>query len=151
MILPEKPRPEDLRFALSLHLAALRVRERAYAPYSKYKVGAAIMTQNHRTYVGCNVETANYDCTHAEEAALAAMVADGHRAPRWLLVVSGLEENERPISAAPCGKCRQKLMEFSQLSGHDLGVFVVDGTGNVDIIRLSYLLPDAFGPAATRA
>jgi len=60
--------------------AALQVRLQAYAPYSRYQVGAAILTERLKIYSGCNVEAADYDGTHAEESALAAMVAAGERA-----------------------------------------------------------------------
>jgi cytidine deaminase len=127
--------------------AAMEVRENAYAPYSKYKVGAAILTADNRLYTGCNVETANYDCTHGEESALAAMVADGNRSPKYLLVVGGLEGADHVSSAAPCGKCRQRLMEFASLSGYDLTIFVVKGIHEYGKVRISELLPDSFGPA----
>jgi cytidine deaminase len=125
-----------------------QIRRRAYAPYSKYTVGAALLTRDGNVYVGCNVESADYDGTHAEEAALASMVAGGCRSPVMLAVLGKLEDGpERAV--LPCGKCRQKLVEFSSLSGYDLDVVVWDGKDGVvpQLTKLSELLPASFGPA----
>jgi cytidine deaminase len=127
--------------------AALEVRERAYAPYSKYQVGAAILTADGSLFAGCNVESADYDGTHAEESALAAMVAHGQRSPVMLAVVGGLEGQTASLAVTPCGKCRQKLMEFSSLSGYDLDIVVAGGVGGLWLVNLSELLPTSFGPA----
>lgn len=140
--------PDDLKRMDELLEAARNVRLRAYAPYSRYMVGAAILTAGGAVYAGCNVESADYDGTHAEEAALAAMVAAGERSPVRLAVFGGLEGNLDPSCAPPCGKCRQKLMEFSSLSGVDLRIFVREQNGGVwRIMLLSELLPSSFGPA----
>jgi cytidine deaminase len=127
--------------------AALEVRERAYAPYSKYQVGAAILTASGNLYAGCNVEAADYDGTHAEESALASMVSHGDRSPVMLAVVGALEGQEASLALTPCGKCRQKLMEFASLSGYDLDVVVLAEEGGLRLAKLSELLPSAFGPA----
>ncbi|MEY4745213.1 MAG: Cytidine deaminase [Candidatus Parcubacteria bacterium] len=142
------PTEYDLAHAEALLEAARKVRLNAYAPYSKYQVGAALLTPGGRMYVGCNVESADYDGTHAEEAALAAMVASGDRTPVLLAVFGGLEGEADPSNAPPCGKCRQKLMEFSSLSGHELGIFVTDPVrGDLRVVLLSEILPWSFGPA----
>lgn len=138
--------------------AALAVRKQAYAPYSKYQVGAAILAASGRIYVGCNVECADYDGTHAEEAALAAMVAAGERTPLAVLVYGGLEDaivTPQDARTPPCGKCRQKLLEFASLSGYDLGVArwnePIDEGDTYDLffelVPISKVLPEAFGPA----
>lgn len=122
---------------------AEEIRLRAYAPYSKYLVGAAISTAG-GVFLGCNVEAADYDGTHAEEAALAAMVAGNCRAPLSIAVVGGLVGTP-PMLVAPCGKCRQKLIEFASLSGVDLRVIL---TANKILgVPISKLLPYSFGPA----
>jgi len=131
---------------------AERVRLQAYAPYSKFMVGAAILTSRRNIFAGCNVESADYDGTHAEEAALAAMVAAGERSPRLLVVIGALEGSgpsiEDPGFTGPCGKCRQKLMEFSSLCGHDLQILERSRKPGVyKLRRLSELLPASFGPA----
>lgn len=128
--------------------AAGQIRQRAYAPYSKFVVGAAILTRGNTIYVGCNVECADYDGTHAEEAALSAMVAAGTRSPIALAVIGALEGGSEGV-VMPCGKCRQKLWEFSSLSGYDLDVVLWDGKDGVapQLCKLSELLPESFGPA----
>lgn len=142
------PDADDLARMEELLDAARHVRLQAYEPYSKYQVGAAILTASGRIFTGCNVEAADYDGTHAEESALAAMVAGGDRSPVLLAVFGGLEGDPDPSSAPPCGKCRQKLMEFSSLSGRDLRIFVRDPAGGEwRIALLSQMLPWSFGPA----
>ena len=128
--------------------AAMEVRERAYAPYSKFQVGAAILTADGSLFAGCNVESADYDGTHAEESALAAMVAHGQRSPVMLAVAGNLEDQAASLAVTPCGKCRQKLMEFSSLSGYDLDVVVLGEGGVLRLAKLSDLLPMSFGPAS---
>src|SRR5688500_8892366 len=142
------PTEDDLRHMDRLLDAARNVRLNAYQPYSKYLVGAAILTERNGIFAGCNVESADYDGTHAEEAALAAMVAAGERSPVLLAVFGGLEGDPDPGSAPPCGKCRQKLMEFASLSGHDLRILVQDPENREwSVALLSELLPWSFGPA----
>ena len=90
-------------------LSAKRARQNAYAPYSQYRVGAAILTGDGRIYAGCNFENASYGaCICAERSAVGAMVADGARSPVLCVVVT---EGEEP--ATPCGICRQVLAEFA--------------------------------------
>ncbi|MCR4256730.1 MAG: cytidine deaminase [Candidatus Uhrbacteria bacterium] len=125
---------------------ATRIRQRAYAPYSNFLVGAAVLTTGGKIYAGCNVECADYDGTHAEESALSAMVAAGERSPSRLLVLAGLRDRVEPTFVTPCGKCRQKLMEFFPLSGCDLRIFTND-MNKPHIVLLSDLLPRSFGPA----
>lgn len=140
------PEPTDLAHFQKLLKKATRVRLQAYTPYSNFLVGVAILTSKGNTYAGCNVGCADYDDTHAEESALSAMVAAGVRSPILLVALGGLRDQGEPTFVTPCGKCRQKLMEFSSLSGHDLRIF----TGTLDqprIVLLSDLLPGSFGPA----
>lgn len=125
---------------------AKRVRANAYAPYSYYLVGCAIFAVN-RVYTGCNVECADYDGTHAEEAALAAMVADRVYLPRLVVVVGGLRGAENLSVAPPCGKCRQKLYEFASLNGDELMFVDLVGADFYRLVPISRLLPRAFGPA----
>ncbi len=89
--------------------AALAVRERAYAPYSKFAVGAAIRTPSGAIYTGCNVENVSYpEGCCAETSAIAAMVAAGGRRIAEVVVMGGGER-----LCTPCGGCRQKLREFA--------------------------------------
>ncbi len=93
----------------SLLEAALRVRDRAYAPYSGYRVGAALLVADGTVFVGCNVENASLGLTVcAERSAVSAAVAAGHREFRRLAI-----SVEGGDPAAPCGACRQVLGEFS--------------------------------------
>ena len=130
-----------------LILAATNARLQAYAPYSKYMVGAAIMARDGRVFTGCNVETANYDGTHAEENAIGAMVVAGCRSPDYVVCVGGLEGAVNLSMGAPCGKCLQALYEFESLSGRPLSVIIERGGGVADVPLLK-CLPGGFGPAS---
>ena len=118
---------------------AKAVRERAYAPYSKYLVGAAIATKRGSIYVGCNVENSSFGATIcAERGAIMQMVAHGERDPIACAVVTGDE------GASPCGICRQVLAEFAT----DMPIVMV-GLGSREgetgrVVQLADLLPLAF-------
>jgi len=107
----------------------------SYAPYSEYRVGAAIRTTDGGVYTGCNVENANYsNSLHAEEVALGSAVADGHRSFEAIAVASDARDG-----VTPCGMCRQTLAEFC---GEELPVYCDDGE-TVVTHRLGELLPAA--------
>jgi len=131
-----------------LVMRATKARLMAYQPYSRYMVGAAILgTKGSVFYTGCNVECADYDGTHAEENALGAMVLAGERDPLLIAVVGGLEGGELSY-APPCGKCRQKIIEFSQLNGREIYLVVTgEKHDELRLMKMSDLLPGAFGPA----
>ena len=119
--------------------AAREVRARAYAPYSKYRVGAAIATRSGRIFVGCNVENATLGATIcAERSAIVQMIAAGEREPVACAVVTG-----GPRGGSPCGICRQVLWEFAR----DMPIALVGdgprGTTRRDT-TLAKLLPDGF-------
>lgn len=119
--------------------AACAVRAQAYAPYSGFAVGAALCTDEGRVYAGVNVENAAYPVgTCAEAGAIAAMVADGGRAIRTLVVVA---DSRTPV--APCGACRQRIGEFMPPDGE---VHAGDPAGLRTHWTMAALLPDAFGP-----
>ena len=120
--------------------AATTIRQRAYTPYSRFDVGAALRCEDGSIHVGCNVENAAYpQGTCAEAGAIAAMIAAGqHRIARVVVAGAG------PMPCTPCGGCRQKLREFA---GPDMVVDMVDADGTVLLTRtMAELLPDSFGP-----
>jgi len=122
---------------MSLFQDALTVRENAHAPYSKFKVGAAIRSANGMVFVGCNVENSAYpEGTCAEAGAIAAMIAAGENKIEEVCVVA-----ESPVPIAPCGGCRQKIAEFS---GPDVLVILADLNGETKRITIGELLPHAF-------
>ncbi len=117
--------------------AARAAQARAYAPYSHYRVGAALETEDGAVFTGCNVENASYGLTIcAERSAVAAAVVAGAQRFRRIVVVT---DSEPP--ASPCGACRQVLSEF----GTDL-VVESHGPSSRHAWRLHELLPAAFGP-----
>jgi cytidine deaminase len=123
----------------ALLAAARAVRERAHAPYSAFKVGAALQDEQGRIHVGCNVENAAYPqglC--AEAGAIAAMVAAGGTRIVSVVVVG---EGARPCT--PCGGCRQKLREFAR---DDTPVIAADMQQVRARFTLGELLPHGFGP-----
>ncbi len=118
---------------------AKRVRAAAYAPYSDYRVGAAIATEDGRIFVGCNVENASYGAAIcAERNAIGAMIAGGASKPVGCAVVTG---GAKP--GTPCGMCRQVLVEFTR----DMPVVLVAETIEGDVRRdvtLANLMPEVF-------
>jgi cytidine deaminase len=117
--------------------AARAVRENAHAPYSNFKVGAAIQTAAGNIYVGCNVENVAYpEGTCAEAGAIAAMVAAGETE---IVAVAVMADCPRPVT--PCGGCRQKLAEFA---GPDAVVTMLTTGGLQEITNVGTLLPGQF-------
>jgi cytidine deaminase len=118
---------------------ARQARERAYAPYSGFPVGAALLGRSGRVYAGCNVENASYPLTTcAERTAVARAVAEGERDFEAIAVVTS-------TGATPCGACRQILREFGGPEG-ELRVLVADLEGNVRAFTINELLPAGFTP-----
>lgn len=110
--------------------------ELAYAPYSNYLVGAALLGKSGRVYTGCNVENAVYSETIcAERTAVVKAVSEGEQ--EFVAVAVATRDG-----GSPCGACRQVLSEFSP----DLLVLMVDAAGNVQESTIRDLLPDHFGP-----
>jgi cytidine deaminase len=118
--------------------AACEARRRAYAPYSRFTVGAALLADDGQIYTGVNVENASYGLTVcAERNAVGAMAGAGGRR---VLALAVCTEN----SVTPCGACRQVLSEFVDHES-DLPVWLVDGRGEMRETSLAALLPDSFG------
>jgi cytidine deaminase len=121
--------------------AARTAQAQAYAPYSHFRVGAALEAADGTVFLGCNVENASYGLTIcAERAAICAAVSAGVKRFRRAVVVSDVDP-----PAAPCGACRQVLAEF----GLDLPIEAV-GSKRTMSWRLAELLPAAFGPEQLR-
>ncbi len=122
---------------MQLKEAALAVREKAHAPYSNFKVGAAVRTASGAVFAGCNVENVAYpEGTCAEAGAIAAMVAAGETVITEIYVVSG---GNAPVP--PCGGCRQKLCEFG---AGDVPVTMATTAGEEQRTTLGALLPGVF-------
>lgn len=122
---------------MSLVDAAREVRERAYAPYSRFKVGAAIRGASGAVYRGCNVENVAYpEGTCAEAGAIAAMVAAGETE---LVAVAVIADSPSPVP--PCGGCRQKLAEFGRA---DVPVTLATTDGTLLQTTIGDLLPGRF-------
>ena len=123
---------------------ALEAREMAYAPYSKYKVGAALLTKQGRVYKGCNIENAAYTPTNcAERTAFFKAVSEGERAFEAIAIVGGYQG--APTSYAyPCVVCRQVMREFC-----DPAEFrIITAVSEEQYVErtLAELLPEGFGP-----
>ena len=121
----------------ALRDAASVVREHAYAPYSGFRVGAAVQTESGNVFVGCNVENASYGATIcAERGAVLAAVAGGERELNALALVTGASH-----PTPPCGLCRQVLYEHAP----NLRIRSYAGGAHADY-SLAELMPDPFGP-----
>ncbi len=120
---------------------AKKVRENAYAPYSNFKVGAAILTEEGKIFTGVNVENASYGLSIcAERVALFKAISEGYRRFKAIAVVADTNE---PVP--PCGACRQVLAEFGSLK-----VIMGNLKGDMKVKDLSELLPESFTPQNLR-
>ncbi len=114
---------------------AREARMRAYAPYSNYSVGAALLTTDGKVFTGCNVENAVYPLgLCAERVAIFKAVSEGHRD---FLAIAIVTKN----GGSPCGSCRQVMHEFAP----EMRVIIADETGHVRETTVAELLPDSFG------
>ena len=122
--------------------AAKEAAGNAYAPYSGYKVGAALLCDDGSRYTGCNVENASYPCgICAERTAAAKAVSEGNRDFRMIAVVGSSAEK-----CTPCGVCRQFLYEFAP----EMTVLCCDESGGYDEVKLSELLSRGFGASSLK-
>lgn len=119
--------------------AAKKARELAYVPYSRFKVGAALLTKDGRIFGGCNIENAAYSvCNCAERTALFKAWSEGASDYAAIAVVA---ETNRPVP--PCGACRQVI---SELCPPEMPVILTNLKGDVQTLTVSELLPGAFSP-----
>ena len=118
----------------------------SYTPYSGFKVGAALLAEDGTLYTGCNIENAAYTPTNcAERTAFFKAVSEGVRSFRAICVVGG-KDGVLTEYAAPCGVCRQVMMEFCDPDRFQ--VILATGTDHYDIFTLRELLPQGFGPGS---
>ncbi|TFE01117.1 cytidine deaminase [Jeotgalibacillus salarius] len=118
---------------------AKEAREKAYVPYSKFKVGAALLTEDGKVHHGCNIENAAYSmCNCAERTALFKAFAEGDRKFKAIAVVA---DTKRPVP--PCGACRQVIAE---LCPQEMTVYLTNLSGDIQELTVAELLPGAFMP-----
>ncbi|MDQ0218267.1 cytidine deaminase [Peribacillus cavernae] len=123
----------------SLVEEAKKAREKAYVPYSKFPVGAALLTADGRVYHGCNIENAAYSMTNcAERTALFKAYSEGDKKFTALVVVA---DTNRPVP--PCGACRQVI---SELCNSDMKIVLTNLNGDIKELTVEELLPGAFSP-----
>ena len=124
---------------------ALEARQKSYSPYSHFKVGAALLTKEGKVYQGCNIENAAYSPTNcAERTAFFKAVSEGEYHFEAIAIVGGAEGAEELEICAPCGVCRQVMMEFCSYDNFE----IVLGKSETDykVYKLRDLLPEGFGP-----
>ena len=135
----------DVREAGALIERAFAARERAYAPYSHFKVGAAVLAASGQVYAGANVENASYGATMcAERCAVFAAVNAGERKLRAIALCGGREAEGVTDYCPPCGLCRQVLREFCEAKSFE--VIVAKSIEDYRVFTLEELLPQSFGP-----
>ena len=128
---------------------ALHARKHAYTPYSHWAVGAALLTEDGTVYEGCNIENAAYTPTNcAERTAFFKAVSEGERAFAAIAIVGGYENTEPDQVCAPCGVCRQVMMEFCDPKRFRVILGTKDGVAQV--YTLEELLPCGFGSGTLR-
>src|SRR5690606_23193442 len=106
-----------------------QVAARAYAPYSRFKVGAALRTPGGGIFSGCNVEDAAYLAIHAEWSAISSMINAGHTEFDILAVASANAQSDSDALLTPCGVCRQKIFEFAQLADTNIRILCCSANG----------------------
>ena len=118
---------------------AKKVRENAHVPYSKFKVGTALLTENKKIIVGCNVENAAYPQSQcAEASAIGNLVTQGFNKITEIVVIGSGNK-----LSSPCGGCRQRIREFASLN---TPIHMCNVDGHLKTLTLDELLPNSFGP-----
>ena len=128
----------------TLILQAIDARKRSYTPYSHFKVGAALLCGSGEIYQGCNIENAGFTATNcAERTAFFRAVSEGKYDFKAIAIVGG-KENTGLVHTAPCGVCRQVMMEFCDYE--KFLIILATDTEHFHIYTLKELLPEGFGP-----
>ena len=123
---------------IELITLAIDAREKAYAPYSNFKVGAAALFEDGNIYVGCNIENVSYGATNcAERTAIYNGVSNGNRNLKALAVIGDIEGY-----TYPCGICRQVISEFAL--DEDINIYIIKNKEDFLVIKLKDILPEAF-------
>ena len=123
----------------NLFKEAKKVRDNAHVPYSKFRVGVALLTEKNSIVVGCNVENAAYPQSQcAEASAIGNLVSKGFLSIKEVVVIGSGN-----LLCSPCGGCRQRLREFASL---DVLIHMCNSKGHLKTSTLEELLPDSFGP-----
>lgn len=135
----------DIQFLIN---QALEARQAAYAPYSHFKVGACLLTEDEEVILGCNIENASYGATNcAERTAIFKAVSEQKRNFQAIAIVGG-NENDDPYHlstfAFPCGICRQVMREFC--NPDSFKIIIAKSTEDYQEYLLKELLPNSFGP-----
>lgn len=131
---------------MELLAEAKKARDKAYAPYSAHRVGAALLTKSGKIYHGCNIENAGFTPTVcAERTAFFKAVYDGEREFAKIAVVGAVDDDKVDNLCAPCGVCRQVMMEFCDPNA--FSIVMVNGKNACVEILLKDLLPYGFGPS----
>ena len=125
---------------------ALEARKKAYTPYSRHKVGAALLAKNGTVFTGCNIENAAYGPTNcAERTAFFKAVSEGVLEFSSIAIVGGMEDAKKLPICAPCGVCRQVMREFCDPKTFRV-ILGTDEPDRMEIYTLEELLPLGFGP-----
>ena len=134
----------DKKLAQEMIDLAIEQLKYSYTPYSGFKVGAALMTKSGKLYTGCNIENAAYTPTNcAERTAFFKAVSEGERDFRAICIVGG-KDGVLTEYAAPCGVCRQVMMEFC--NPDTFQIILATGKEQYEVFTLRGLLPLGFGP-----
>lgn len=123
-----------------------KARLKAYTPYSNFKVGAALLTKSGKVYLGCNIENATYTPTNcAERTAFFKAVSEGEREFEKIAIVGAKDGEDANEMCAPCGVCRQVMMEFC--NPKEFQIILADGENTCRVMILEELLPCGFSSA----
>ena len=125
---------------------ALQARNFAYAPYSHFAVGAALVTEDNKVYTGCNIESSAFTPSNcAERTAFFKAISEGNKKFKSIVVVGDFEGKPVKQLCPPCGMCRQVMMEFCEPETFE--IIVANSNGETQMFKLKDLLPFGFGPS----